>query len=196
LIGSGVVSRDGVEGIIEADPAAGNGQVRIRTDVGHHLIVDSSLLRLRDDGRYDLPLDLRPVADSTERIVVVPVMAEELRVGKRRVITGAVRVTKRIHEQEEVVDEPSYREEVEVERVAVNRIVDATEESRYEGNTLVIPLYEEAIVVQRRLVLREELRLTTRRRRVREPQRVILRREEAQIERIDERSLEEKSGST
>ena len=61
-----------------------------------------------------------PAAAHSET-VRVPVVAEELVVGKRTVETGRVRLTKKVREREETVDEPLLREDVTVERVLVNR---------------------------------------------------------------------------
>jgi uncharacterized protein (TIGR02271 family) len=83
-----------------------------------------------------------------------------------------------------VVDLPLEKEEVEVERVAVGRVVETAPEIRREGDTLIVPLVEEVLVVEKRLVLREEVRVTTRRSQTRQPQRVMLRSEEAEIERL------------
>jgi stress response protein YsnF len=63
------------------------------------------------------------------RETVVPVVQEELHVNKRQVETGRVRVTKTIHEQEVLIEEPSTHEEVQIERVPVNQVV--AEQSRY-----------------------------------------------------------------
>jgi stress response protein YsnF len=49
----------------------------------------------------------------------------------------------------------------------------------------IIPILEEVVVVEKRLVLKEELRVTMQRVSRRQPQSVTLRREEAVIERID-----------
>ena len=86
-------------------------------------------------------------------------------------------------ERTEVVDLPLTREEVSVERVAVNRVVDGPVETRREGDTWIVPVLEEVLVVEKRLMLREEVRITTRRTEVAEPQTVTLRREEAVVER-------------
>jgi len=53
-------------------------------------------------------------------------------------------------------------EEVQVQRVAVNRILDEGESvaPRQEGDTLVIPVIEEEVVVLKRRVVREEIRVT------------------------------------
>ena len=116
-------------------------------------------------------------------LAVVPVIEEELRVGKRVVETGRVRVTKTVSEHEEVLDEPLMREEYDVERVPVDEFVDAPVGPRQEGETLIVPVLEEVLVVEKRLLVREELRITRRRTEGHEPQRVTLRSEEVSVER-------------
>jgi uncharacterized protein (TIGR02271 family) len=115
---------------------------------------------------------------------VVPVIAEELPVERRAVETGRVRVTKLVHEQQQVVDEPSVNEEVVVERVPMNRYVDGPVQPRQEGDTLVVPVLEEVVVVERRLMLKEEVRITKRKTESRNPQTVTLRREDVKIDRL------------
>ena len=119
---------------------------------------------------------------------VIPVVREELDVRKRRVETDrGVRVHKTVKERQAVVDEPLAKDEVRVERVKIDRTVDAPVDVRYEGDTMIIPVLEEVLVVQKRLVLKEEIRVTRRRRETHAPQQVTLRSEEAQVERIDGR---------
>lgn len=116
---------------------------------------------------------------------VVPVVEEHLRVGRREAETGRVRFTKRVLEDEVVIDEPFVREEVEVVRVAVGRQVDAPPPAREEGDTLIIPVLEEVLVVEKRLVLVEELHVRKRRVEERRPQSFTLRKEEVGVERFD-----------
>ena len=116
--------------------------------------------------------------------VVVPVLGEELKVGKRTVETGRIRVSKRVREEEQVVDTPLMREAVSVERVPVNRMVDGPQATRQEGDTTVIPVVEEVLVVEKRLMLKEEIRVTRKRSEVQEPVRATVRREEVKIERV------------
>ncbi len=124
-----------------------------------------------------------PARDPEE--VVIPVAREELEVGKRRVETDVgVRVRKTVHEREVVVDEPLEKDEVQIERVKVGRPVDGPLDVRYEGETLIIPVVEEVLVVERRLMLQEEIRVTRRHREVRLPQHVTLRSEQVNVERI------------
>jgi len=116
--------------------------------------------------------------------IVVPIVEEELEIRKREVDTGTVRVRKVVHEREQVVDVPLEREELSVERVPVDRFVEGPLEVRTEGDITIIPVMEEVVVVERRWKLKEELRVTRKRRVQSEPHRVTLHSEEAIIERL------------
>ncbi len=116
--------------------------------------------------------------------MVVPVIEEELEIRKRKVGTGGVRVTKKVYETEELVDQPLLAEEVDIERVPINRLVENSVPIRYEGDTMIVSLLEEVLVVENRLMLKEELRITKRQSETHQPQRVILRHEEAIVERL------------
>ena len=89
----------------------------------------------------------------------IPLHGEELSVARRSVETGRVRVSIGTTEQEHLVDEAVTHERVEVERVAIGRIVDTAPPVREEGDTTVISVVEEIVVVERRLVLKEEIRV-------------------------------------
>ena len=117
----------------------------------------------------------------------MPVVEEELRVGKRVVETGRVRVTKSVSEREELVDVPLMREEFDVERVPVEVFVDGPVAPWHEGETLVVPVLEEVLVVEKRLVVREEVRITRRRSEESKPQRVTLLSEDVSVERLGPR---------
>ena len=120
-------------------------------------------------------------------LTVIPVIEESAVVTKRVVDRGGVRITKLVHEREETIDEPVWQERVTVERVQVNQPVEHAPAVRRDGDTLIIPILEEVVVVEKRLVLKEELRVTMQRVSRRQPQSVTLRREEAVVERIDAR---------
>lgn len=176
--------RDGLKGVLE--PAGQGGKSRVvLLDDGRRVVVSSELLTAREAGGYDLPLgrdEIDTLAGASGR-VVVPVTEERAEVAKRRVETGRVRVLKTVSERSEVVDLPLAREQVDVERVAVNRVVDGPVPTRREGDTLIVPVLEEVLVVEKRLMLREEVRITTRVTETRDPQEVDLRREEVVVER-------------
>jgi len=90
----------------------------------------------------------------------------------------------KVSKREHVVDEPVVAEEISVERVPVDRWVDAPLAVRQEGDTTVIPLHEEVVLVETRLKVTEEVRITRRRSTLRARERVTLRREEAIIDRL------------
>ena len=184
-------------GVTSLEESGAEVQVTVDFKGGQReLKVPSSALVEGEDGTFFFPgrfaelagADQSPeaniVAGSLRSPLVVPVIEEELQVGRRRVETGGVRVTKKVHEREEVIDEPLLKEEVEVERVSVNRVVDGPVEVRHEGDVMIVPVLEEVLVVEKRLVLKEELRVTRRRVETRNPQRVTLRAEEVSVERL------------
>ncbi|MFP5405774.1 MAG: DUF2382 domain-containing protein, partial [Gammaproteobacteria bacterium] len=84
------------------------------------------------------------------------------------------------------IDERLLRDEVEVTHVPVDRIVplDQAPATRYEGDTLVVPVLEEVLVVEKRMMLKEELLIHRKRTEFRAPQHVVLRSEQVAIERI------------
>jgi stress response protein YsnF len=117
--------------------------------------------------------------------VTVPVVEERAVVRKRKRVTGAVRVRTEVKTAEEVVDAPLAVEQGEVERVPLDRWIDAPVPVRQEGDTTVITLHEEVVVVEKRLRATEEVRITRRTSTRHAEERVTLRREEAVVERLD-----------
>lgn len=105
-------------------------------------IVDVSAALDRGDGEYRLP-----------------VIEERLRVSTREIDLGEIDIHKTVESVEETWYEPVVHEEVEVERVRVRRNVAVPEQPREEGEWLVIPVMEEVIVVQKQLVVVEEIRI-------------------------------------
>src|SRR4029453_16674180 len=101
-----------------------------------------------------------------------------------RVETGVVNVRKVVRERVEVIDEPMLHDEVDIEHVAINRAVEAPEPPREEGDVLVIPVYEEVVTVKRQWILKEEVRLGRREVQTRHREEVVLRDEEAVVERV------------
>ena len=104
-------------------------------------------------------------------------------VRKERATTETVRLHKRVREEEEVLDVPVQTEAIEVERVPVGRWIDAPADVRQEGDTTVYPVVEEVLVVEKRLRLVEEVRVTRRQETRQVQERVGLRREEIVVER-------------
>jgi uncharacterized protein (TIGR02271 family) len=81
---------------------------------------------------------------------------EELAAGTREVEAGAMKVRKRVRTDREQIEVPTRREEVSVERVPVSG--DASEAEIGEDE-VVVPVTEEEVVVGKRAVAKEEVRI-------------------------------------
>ncbi len=114
--------------------------------------------------------------------LVIPTHEEVLVPTTQEVEVGTVRFHKRVETvpYEALVD--VTRDDVSVERVEVGRPITAVPAPRHEGNTLVIPLVEEEIIIEKRLVLREEIRVTRRQVTEQVPITDALRREVIEVE--------------
>ena len=122
----------------------------------------------------------------------IPVVAEQLAVGTRTVDTGrGVRVHKTVVQQPVTIDEALGHDEVDIRHVAVDRIVapDEVPATRYEGDTLVVPVLEEVLVIERRVRIKEELHITRVRHERQHQETVVLKAEQVQVERFDESGL-------
>ncbi len=121
-------------------------------------------------------------AAASDRIVM-PIIHEQAHIEKHIVETGALRVRKVVAEHDETLESTTVREEFDVERIALDQVIDAPLGVRQEGDVTIVPVIEERVVVQRQLVLKEEIRITRRRHIEPAPQTVRLRREEVIVER-------------
>jgi uncharacterized protein (TIGR02271 family) len=190
-----VTSAEGGSGSIDTSlwPLDGSKpDVLVQFDDGRQLLIPLAALSRLENGTYALNLDQAERRDrqaagneSSSQPLVVPVMVEELDVQKRQVETGRVRIHKTVREHEELVDEPLFHEEVVIERVPIGRVVEEAIPIRYEGDTMIVSLLEEVPVIEKRLVLKEELRITKRRVAASRPVRVTVRSEEATVNRVD-----------
>jgi uncharacterized protein (TIGR02271 family) len=92
-------------------------------------------------------------------VAKVPLTEEGVRVSKREVITGRVRIHTLAESTDELVRQELDTAEVSVTRVPVNRIVDQTPMPRTEGDLTIVPVLEEVLVVEKRLLLKEEIHI-------------------------------------
>ena len=134
-------------------------------------------------------MQIDPVQPTEQEPARLPVFQEDVQVHKRLVDTGrGVRIHKTVAEHPCQIDESLLREGVEVQHVPVDRIVplDQAPATRYEGDTLVVPILEEVLVVERRLRIKEELHITRTRHEERHAETIMLRSEQVSVERFDE----------
>src|SRR3954465_9597176 len=91
---------------------------------------------------------------------VIPVVEETARIDKRAVETGRVRVSTHTDTVEQVLRETLRGEAVGVTRVPIDRVIaegEAAPQVRDEGGVTIIPVLEEVLVVEKRLILKEEV---------------------------------------
>ena len=189
-----VTDAEGVCGrVVPASPAVRStaAHVVVQLDNGPQVLVPTHLLIPQPDGNYALPCRLAALEHARREhdahqpeSLVVPVLVEEREVQKRVVETGKVRLTKVVHEREAVVDEPLFHDNVAITRVPIQRVVDGPVPVREENGTTIISVVEEVLVVEKHLMLREEIHIRKQRIETHQPQRITLRSEEVQVERV------------
>lgn len=97
--------------------------------------------------------------------LVVPLSEEYLEVNKQWVQSGEVRLRKSVQSSTQSIPVQVEYEEVQIDRVPVNRALAKGEKSEpwWDGDVMVVPVVEEEIVVTKRQVVREEIRISKRR---------------------------------
>ena len=115
---------------------------------------------------------------------VVPLVEETAIIGKRQVVTGRVRVQTVTDTIEELAHADVQRESVEVTRVPIDRMVETAPEIRTEGDVTILPVVEEVLIVEKRLVLKEELHIRRRVTTEAAEVPVTLRKQRAIVERV------------
>jgi len=96
--------------------------------------------------------------DAEDRIALTQEVA---RVGKQEVTTGKVRVRTVVDKEEKFFRETLEQRSVEVTRIPKNEIVDVVPTVRTENGLTIVPVLEEIVVVETKLVLREEVHIRT-----------------------------------
>lgn len=118
-----------------------------------------------------------------ERAAVLPVVDEQVSVEKRLTAAESVLVELSTETMASDLTAQLASEEIEIERVSCDRVIDTVPQIRTEGQTTIIPVVEERAIVQRQLVLVEEIRLSRRRSEQTVTVPVELRRQHAHVRR-------------
>jgi uncharacterized protein (TIGR02271 family) len=115
----------------------------------------------------------------------IPLHGEELSVSRRQTAGDTLQVSTVTREHARFVDEMLNHERVEIERVPIGRPVDAMPPIRQEGDTTIMSVVDETVVIERRLILKEEVRIRRLRVSERHQETVVLRKQEAVITRVE-----------
>src|SRR5919107_2761305 len=95
-------------------------------------------------------------------VAAIPLMEEQLSIAKRQVESGRVRVRVTVEERHETVTEELLHDELQIEHVPKNVPVSEVPRVRLEGNTTIVPVVEEVVVVEKALMLVEEIHISRR----------------------------------
>ena len=121
---------------------------------------------------------------------VIPIAEEIVQLNKRETVTGTVRVQTVTDTVEEIAKASLQKGAVDVTRVPIDRVVDVAPSVRTEDGVVIVPVVEEVLVTEKRLVLKEEVHI---RRRVDTEEvevPITLRKQRAVVERTDPDALE------
>jgi len=117
------------------------------------------------EGRDEQPPDDGPVGSvaaehgALDEHLRVQRSEEELRADLRRREAGQVNVKKSVRTEREVVRVPKRREEVDIERVSVDGEASGATEADIGEDEVVVQVFEEEVVVSKKIVLKEEIRI-------------------------------------
>ncbi len=175
---------EGAQAVLEGNLRDHAGTVAVRLGDGTRCHLPAALLQQQANGSYYVNVPFRELTRPASAEQKLLEAEEHLHVGKTIRETGRLRVQQHVETTTEVVDEPLMRETVHVTHVPVGTYVDSPQPIRHEGDTVVVPVYEEVLVVEKRLLLREEVRITRHRDETRDPQEVTLRRTRVETERL------------
>lgn len=116
--------------------------------------------------------------------VRVPLVSEQFKVDKRRPVKARVRVTMQVDQEELPISTELRHEAADIQRVPIGHVVETTPMVREEGDVTIIPVLEEILVVEKRLLLKEEIHVRRQATTSKAEQTVTLRKERADIERF------------
>jgi stress response protein YsnF len=113
----------------------------------------------------------------------IPLHVEEVSVSRREIKTADIQIALVTGTRQQLIDEELTRVRVEVERVPIGRAIEVVPPISHEGDITIIPVVEEIVVVERRLVLKEEIRIRRVSTKEQHQETVVLREQEAVITR-------------
>jgi len=124
-----------------------------------------------------------PSVENEQRL---PLTEEVLHLSKQEISTGKVRVHTVVDTEEKFVRETLEQRSVEVTRIPKNEVLVAVPTVRTENGVVIVPVFEEVVVVETKLVLREEVHIRTNVSQDTVEFHVPIRKQRAVIERLNE----------
>lgn len=116
---------------------------------------------------------------------VIPLVAEVAVIEKRMVDSGLTRIKIRSSEYDEHLHEELLHETVEITRIPFDLRIETIPLVRREGDLTIIPIFEEVLHIEKRLILKEEIHIRHIQTAEMTEVSVSLRKEEAFVEHLD-----------
>lgn len=157
--------------------------ILVRLENNRLVSVPISLLKIKDHNRYTLSQSFHDLQERSNGNQTFPVIEEMPVIEKRKVETASIKIRKKVTESPQVLEESLAKEEFLIDRVPINEVRDEPLQMRTEGDITIIPVQEEVLVVQKKIMVREEIRIRKVRTEHSEKVTVSLRKEEVQIDR-------------
>ena len=115
----------------------------------------------------------------------IPVVEETAFIDKREIETDRVKVHTVVETSEQMVREALGSRNVKVTRVPVDRVVTTVPEIRTENGVTIVPVLEEVLVIEKRLILKEEVHIQQELSQETVEVPITLRKQRAVVERFD-----------
>ena len=128
-------------------------------------------------------MPIKPVENTADAVLQIHVEEIATNIVKRKGDTVRVQLKTTSHDQ--VVDTVLTHERVEIDRIAIGLEVQSIPPVRVEGDTTIVSVVEEEVVLVRRLILKEEVHFRVVQVREEHRQTVTLRAQDAVITRVD-----------
>jgi uncharacterized protein (TIGR02271 family) len=170
--GAAVECSDGYLGTVsrlETDHLGNLTLIHVAADAGDVIVPERDVRSVRPDGTVMLACSRDAVgravdasalgADGVESDEVIALREERLVAHREMEQIGEIVVRTEVESVPGRLEVEAQREEVQIEHVPVGQIVTERSEPWEEDGVLVVPVYEEQMVVTKRLVLREHLRV-------------------------------------
>ena len=104
-------------------------------------------------------VDPAATTDDLRQEIHIPIIQEEIVIGKELIETGKVRIEKSVTRENVSFDLSLTEENYKVVRIPKNEDVEVAPAIRHEGDTTIIPVVREVAVIRKKLVLVEEIHL-------------------------------------
>ena len=139
---------------------------------------------MKEDNSQNVRNEIETFTDDKQNRgdIRIPVIHEKLIADKKSIETGKVLISKKVVKETSSIDQKLIAEQVVINRKEINQYVDAAPPAvRQEGDVTIISVVKEVLVVEKKLMLVEEIHVTKQKTEVNEHQEITLRREQVDI---------------